>query len=53
MNYIEQLTPQMNDYNKLSLSWLPNLMFFNQPNFLDLKLLTLTLMDFDIIIRQI
>ena len=33
MNYIEQLTPQMNDYNKLSLSWLPNLMFFNQPNF--------------------
>ena len=52
MNYIEQLTPQMNDYNKLSLSWLPNLMFFNQPNFRS-KTLTLTLMDFDIIIRQI
>ncbi len=33
MNYIKHLTPQMSEYNKLSISWLPNLMFFNQPNF--------------------
>lgn len=33
MDYRKKLTPQMYDYDQLSLRWLPNIMFFNQPNF--------------------